>query len=106
MLTGELVFQAATAIAMVLCHLDKEPPAVSERTPGSVPEPLDRLLLQCLAKDPAARPASMQELAVRLSALSFELPWDQERANEWWLRNAPEVAARRISSWARKPSAA
>lgn len=106
MLTGKLVFQAPTAIAMVMSHLDKQPARASEQAPGPIPEALDQLLLDCLAKDPAARPSSMQTLAARLSGLSFELPWTQERASEWWLSNAPEVAARRISSWARKPSAA
>ncbi|PAP77930.1 serine/threonine-protein kinase [Rubrivirga marina] len=36
--------------------------------PGSVPRPLAQLVLDCLAKDPARRPASAAEVAARLRA--------------------------------------
>jgi serine/threonine-protein kinase len=108
MLTGRLLFEGATAIAVVLSHLDQAPPRPSEHAPGPVPEALEQVLLDCLAKDPAARPKNMQVLAVRLSSIAFEEAWTQERASHWWVTHAPDVAARRISSWAaaRKPSAA
>jgi hypothetical protein len=55
-------FVATTIAEACGKHLNEKPPAVSSLAP-TVPASLERLIGQLLAKDPAARPASMLEVA-------------------------------------------
>ena len=45
---------------------------------------MDELVSRCLAKDPAQRPASVDEVARLLAAVELPRPWDQQRARRWW----------------------
>jgi serine/threonine-protein kinase len=67
LLTAHLVFEAETAIQMVLKHLQEVPIPPSLRTANPIPEALDRIVLDCLSKRPADRPSSAAELARRLA---------------------------------------
>ncbi len=69
MLTGELPFDAQDVGAFFLKHLKEQPRAVRELDP-SVPEPLDRLVAQLLAKDPKARPVDAHRLHADLVGLA------------------------------------
>jgi hypothetical protein len=46
--------------------------------------------MQCLEKNPNKRPQTARELSDALSALHFEHPWTDERAELWWKQNRPE----------------
>jgi serine/threonine-protein kinase len=94
MLTGGMVFEARTALEMIARHLDAAPAPPSEHTDRAVPIELDRIVLDCLAKDPARRPASARELARRLRAVPFADAWNAEKAESWWEVAAPEVVER------------
>jgi serine/threonine-protein kinase len=61
----------------------------SERTKLEIPAGLDRLILDCLAKDPAKRPASAAAVADRLDAIPLADRWNRARAAEWWLSHEP-----------------
>jgi serine/threonine protein kinase len=65
-LTGKLPFQAPTPLAMALKHKTEAPPAPRLLRP-ELPPWLDRVVLSCLQKDPAKRPASAAALAAELS---------------------------------------
>ena len=67
LLTGQFVFAADTAIAAALAHVNDQPVPPSARSSFQIPVRLDALILQCLAKDPAERPASAVDLANRLA---------------------------------------
>ncbi|MEO7998275.1 MAG: protein kinase, partial [Gemmatimonadaceae bacterium] len=56
-----------TAQRLVAAHLS-ETPASLQSSRADVPPEVSALVMQCLAKDPAARPASANELVTRLSA--------------------------------------
>ncbi len=66
-LTAEIPWESDTPAAMVREALERELPPPSARVPR-VPEVLDRIVLRCLAKDPAMRFASGAELADTLRA--------------------------------------
>jgi serine/threonine-protein kinase len=69
LLTGELVFAGETAIQTALLHVSQPPVPPSERTGKPIPTGLERLVLACLAKDPADRPQSASELNAALAAM-------------------------------------
>ena len=87
LLTGTPVFSGNTTFEVCAKHLSIAPEPPSARLGKPIPPELEALVLRCLAKDPAARPASAEELGERLRALSmgtFEGVWDLARAKAWW----------------------
>ncbi len=91
LLTGRLVFEASSTVAMMTAHAREAPVAPSKRTELPIPPELDELVLALLAKDPAERPRSATELARRLGAIPLATPWTSERAETWWRTHLPEL---------------
>ncbi len=83
MLTGRLVFEAATAFQQVAKHIQEQPAPLSARTQAPVVPALERVVLACLAKRPDERPASAAELD-RMLAESGVGPWTEADARAWW----------------------
>jgi tRNA A-37 threonylcarbamoyl transferase component Bud32 len=88
LLTGQLVFEASTPLAMALEHVQTKPIPPSRRTELEIPEDLERVILQCLEKDPKARPQSARQLN-RMLAISGEV-WESDRAEQWWRMHMPD----------------
>jgi len=84
LLTGQTVFSGETALATALAHLNEQPVPPSTRSELAIPPALDALILECLAKDPAARPGSAPDLARRLAATVTPEAWTQDSARAWW----------------------
>ncbi len=96
LLTGALVFEGATAMEIMIHHARTEPTRPSDRTELPLPASLDDVILNCLAKDPARRPGSADELSARLNDCARELAAWTPRAAAWWDTHAPvrdQVAA-------------
>jgi serine/threonine-protein kinase len=93
LLTGELVFSADRPLGLVMHHVHTAPAPPSSRTELPIPVELDRIVLACLAKDPAARPQSARELSERLAAVPFATPWTTARAHQWWATHQPSKAS-------------
>jgi len=56
MLTGKMPFSAPTPVAMMLAHIQKVPMPPSRQAPDRpIPEDLDAIVMQAMAKDPADR---------------------------------------------------
>jgi len=89
LLTGKLVFEASTPLAMVLAHVQTPPVPPSLRSEMEIPEPLERLILQCLSKDPAQRPPSVRLVAKELAAMAPPGGWDDAKAEDWWTIHYP-----------------
>jgi serine/threonine-protein kinase len=84
MLTGELVFEGSDAMSMVVRHAQEAPQAPSRRSERPLPRCLDRIVLACLEKDPAARPQSAAEVKGMLDACELEDAWTEADARRWW----------------------
>jgi hypothetical protein len=84
LLTGALVFSGDTPMAFLVQHAQTPPDLPSTRTEMPIPAQLDRLVLSCLAKDPAARPQTAKELLRKLTEIGASGSWTPERAQEWW----------------------
>ena len=66
MLTGEYPFQESSQIDFMKAHLSKQPRNFSEVDAQDVPEELQDLIMQMLAKDPEARPQSGLEVYTKI----------------------------------------
>jgi eukaryotic-like serine/threonine-protein kinase len=93
LVTGQRVFEGTTPMELVLHHVHTPPVPPSRRGAVAVPPALEQLILACLEKDPARRPASARELATRLEATGLPRRWTPERAREWWITHAPAAPA-------------
>ncbi len=93
MLTGELVFQADTAMKMLVEHIQSRPDPPSARTELAIPRELDELILSCLEKDPARRPQDAEALFEMACGCRTCNGWTREDARLWWERNLPELTA-------------
>jgi serine/threonine-protein kinase len=90
LLTGELVFKADNAMAMIVAHVKQQPEPPSRRTELPIPSELDALVLDLLAKDPIDRPDGAAEVARRLAAIPLHDPWTHDRAERWWRAHLPQ----------------
>lgn len=96
LLTGLPVFERATALETIHDHASTIPIPPSRRVATQVPPGLERVLLDCLAKEPDQRPQSARALQARLAEISLPEPWSREDADRWWNRNgarAPRAAS-------------
>jgi hypothetical protein len=89
------VFARPDEEEVLRAHLHDPPPGLRPRVPGWLPAELEALVVACLAKDPAQRPASAGALAAALRAI--EVPaaeaWTEGRAAAWWLEHRPPPSA-------------
>jgi hypothetical protein len=77
------VFEAESAIEICAKHLHDEPPPLAGRVPGLDAE-LERLILACLAKEPAWRPSSARALLESLDQCPSRTEWTRAQAQAWW----------------------
>ncbi len=90
LLTGELVFDGAGPMDMVVKHIRDEPVPPSQRVELEIPESLDAAILAGLRKSPDDRPQSMLEFA-RLLDEALEGPtWNEARAADSWKLHLPD----------------
>jgi eukaryotic-like serine/threonine-protein kinase len=97
MLTGQLVFEAQTSIAMIAAHIRDQATAPSQRSELPIPPELDAIVLACLAKKPEDRPQTIEELQQRLNEIPLAALWNQQRALGWWSVHVPHLVERACS---------
>jgi serine/threonine-protein kinase len=93
MLVGKPPFEASTVVEVCSKHLYEAPPPPSAAAGRAVPEEIENLVLTCLAKKPADRPANARALrdwAQRCCAIE---PWTAREAAEFWSRWTPSPLA-------------
>jgi serine/threonine-protein kinase len=82
LLTGRRVFGGETAMKVLVRHIHDQPEPPSHLAQGIGPD-MDRLVLDCLEKDPEKRVPSMDDLIEKLSAIVCP-SWTFGRATSWW----------------------
>lgn len=87
LLTGEDVFVAPTAVEVCYQVMKSNPIPPSERLGHPLPEALEGLVMNCLAKEKAARPTSARVIINILEEMEHHYVWGQEQAYTWWLAN-------------------
>ncbi|HZL85792.1 MAG TPA: serine/threonine-protein kinase, partial [Candidatus Krumholzibacteria bacterium] len=89
LLTGQTVFSADTPMGLLVQHVNAPAAPPSTRTEMPIPAALDRLVLECLSKDPNQRPQSAKELARRLEHVDGVGEWTEDQARAWWAKHVP-----------------
>ncbi len=75
MVTGRLPFEGSTVMALLSKHLMEPIVLPSQRRPElNLPPAIDQLVLAAMAKDPNARPATMEQMGEHISAVLASLP--------------------------------
>jgi serine/threonine-protein kinase len=98
MLSGKLIFEGRSAVEVMFHHAHTPAPRPSTRSELPIPAPLENLVMECLEKDPARRPASAEAVSTRLDGIALESEWTVERAERWWAMHRPvPVDARRVA---------
>jgi len=92
LLTGAVLFNKPSAMAMAVAHLTETPEPPSARSELGVPKSLERVIMACIAKRPEERPRSVSELRTMLDNCVDIAPWTAADANHWWALHRPELA--------------
>jgi len=90
LLTGQLVFEAESAMQIMMHHVQTPPTPPSKRTELAVPRQLEDLVMACLAKDPDQRPQRADELWNMTMHCACGDAWDQASARRWWETHLPQ----------------
>ncbi|NNF08368.1 MAG: serine/threonine protein kinase [Candidatus Eisenbacteria bacterium] len=91
MLTGRAPFEKETVTETILAHINEPPVPPSRVSEQTIPETLEHLILQCMAKEPENRPDSVAILSSRLRETLTGERWNQIRARRWWDLHKPET---------------
>ena len=83
LLTGKRVFDGAL-VDLVIHHVRTPAARPSTVAAVTIPEALEDLVMACLAKAPADRPASAAALEAKLRALADPGDWGDDAAARWW----------------------
>jgi serine/threonine-protein kinase len=92
LLTGQLVFTAASPLELIVKHANERAVPPSARTELPITPALDRLVLACLEKDAAARPQTARALSDALAALEGADDWSEGNAGDWWEKHLPSTS--------------
>ncbi len=92
LLTGTPLFEAETAIGVMLKHIQAPVPPLRERTPFELSTGLESIILSCLEKTCDRRPQSARQLLEDLRELPKEADgWDAKVAERWWNAHIPSA---------------
>ena len=96
LLTGTIVFDKSSPMAMAVAHVSDPPEPPSRRSEIPIPASLERVVMACLAKNPDDRPQSAAELQAMLDACTDVAPWSRADADRWWVLHRPEAAVKAL----------
>lgn len=88
LLTGTTLFQGENVEAVLERHLKEQPRHLAElKTKHGHSQDLYQVIMHCLAKTPAERPASATQLAEALDQCADARSWSPIEAEQWWRSN-------------------
>jgi eukaryotic-like serine/threonine-protein kinase len=89
LLSGRPVFRGVSDLQLLGQVMHATPDRLSEVVTSPLPEALERLVMDCIARDISQRPQSVAAILEILDAIENVPPWTQEMAKAWWVRCAP-----------------
>jgi serine/threonine-protein kinase len=82
------VFAGDSVVEVCSHHLHTEPEPLSTRTSLAIPQDLERIVAECLAKESSNRPRTALDLALKLGACAGAGTWTETDAERWWAAHA------------------
>ncbi len=82
--TGRDPFLGETPMEVMVAQVQQAPEPPSTVTDNPVPAALERVILSCLAKERADRPAHVGEVDRALAATRLASSWTADDAEAWW----------------------
>jgi len=98
LLTGSPVFRGQTVVEICMKHVREAPEPPSLRLGRQVSAKLEAVVMSCLSKDPAGRPARATELRQELDRCDMTDAWSQEKAEAWWDQMKNEIVSETTAS--------
>lgn len=92
LLTAKPVFEGRTLVEVLGHHLHSKPVGLSERLGEPIATDLESLILECLAKSPAERPASARALLDGLVRCQDFGTWSEQAARSWWAAHTGQLS--------------
>jgi serine/threonine-protein kinase len=89
LLTAVPPFNGDKPIKVIMAHVQQEVAPLSQHR-ADIPRDLERIVLKCLAKNPADRYQTADELAAALAEVSGVGTWTREDAAAWWQTNGDQ----------------
>jgi eukaryotic-like serine/threonine-protein kinase len=83
LLTGEPPFDRGGSVGVMIAHA-REPVVPPSRVRAGIPEDVERVVMQCLAKARADRFQDAGSVERALGACACAGDWDQAHASRWW----------------------
>lgn len=102
LLTGHLPFEGASAIEVIIGHLERAPGPLVDATGAPIPASLVAYVHAALSKDPTDRP-TIRELSRALASTGLESTWTEETAEAWWALHQPTAPVRTAAAPASLP---
>ena len=84
LLTGTTLFSGTTVMEICMQHVRAVPEVPSQRLGRPISAGVEAVIMHCLAKTPAGRPASAQELMDQLAQSAPAPGWTRADALQWW----------------------
>jgi eukaryotic-like serine/threonine-protein kinase len=102
LLTGTTLFQVESVAALLERQVQALPPPPSERLARPVSVELERIIMQCLAKQPGLRPSGAAALEESLRQCAAAALWSASEAEAWWEANLRGIEASPAATMAEK----
>ena len=103
LVTGRTLFEGGTVMELCGHHLHTTPATPSARLGRPIDARLEAVLMQCLSKTPAERPAGALALEEALASCAAAADWTTDDARRWWRDHGAD--ARRAAAPADSPDA-
>jgi serine/threonine protein kinase len=84
LLTGTPVFSGKSIVEICMHHVRTPPEPPSKRLGRPVSPQLEAVIMSCLAKDRADRPASARVIQEMLVGCALAESWSRDAAEAWW----------------------
>jgi serine/threonine-protein kinase len=97
LLTGSPPFHRGGGLEVMIAHA-RDPVVPPSRLRADLPEDLERVVLRCLAKDPAGRYQDAESLERALGECASAGEWDQGKAARWWREEVRDPASAATSA--------
>ncbi len=94
LLTAQTVFAGMSLGEVLLHQVRSMPEKPSVRLGRAVSSDLEEILMSCLAKNPAERPAGAEALEAALGKCTAAQSWSREQAGQWWHSHQSEITVR------------